>query len=360
MKAPVTVKFVAKGMKAGDSRLWLRQIPGFKGIGVDGVWQSCRFIVDPELTQYDWLVVYDDLPPSANERLSTRIEKLACPAQNTIFVTAEPSIIKNYGHDFLDQFGMILSCQTDVPHPHHKTTFHIPGLRWYYGVPMDWKKDQNNLLTFDELLKHHPIHKTKGITTLCSTKNMRHTLHNKRIAFTFALQKLLPEIEIFGHGRHPLNDKKEAIDDYRYHLAIENSIAPHYITEKLTDAYLGLSLPFYIGAPNAGDYFPEESFIALDLENPALAAKTIQSAIKNNLYAQRLPALIEARRRVMQDYNIFSMIEKMICNVDHPNQMNEFSPKRTIMSRHAFYQDHPVAATKLIFQKLKRHFRRHF
>ena len=52
------------------------------------------------------------------------------------------------------------------------------------------------------------------------------------------------------------------------HIAVENHIAPHHWTEKLSDSFLGYCLPFYIGCPNAADYFPEQSFIGLDIEDP--------------------------------------------------------------------------------------------
>ncbi|MEZ6050382.1 MAG: hypothetical protein R3C02_03185 [Planctomycetaceae bacterium] len=45
------------------------------------------------------------------------------------------------------------------------------------------------------------------------------------------------------------------VSDYRYHVAVENHIAEHHWTEKLADAFLGATLPFYFGCPNASDYF---------------------------------------------------------------------------------------------------------
>ena len=42
----------------------------------------------------------------------------------------------------------------------------------------------------------------------------------------------LPELDIFGHGVNPMNDKAEALDPYRFHIAVENHVYDHHLTEK--------------------------------------------------------------------------------------------------------------------------------
>src|SRR5690606_4633054 len=298
-----TVKFVSKGMtsKSGAPG-WLRQIPGR-----EGVWGDCRFVLDPALKEYDWLVVYDDLPSQEGERFSTHVEILACPPERTIFMMAEPSTIKTYGYDFLNQFGTVFSCQEPWNSPEKKTMHGMPGLRWFHGVPMDWKDKPETLTTYDQMVANPPLQKTETLSTLCSIKAMTHTLHSLRVSFTLALSERLPELEIFGHGRRFINDKKDALDPYRYHLAMENTICPGYITEKLTDPFLGLCLPFYVGAPDAGKFFPEGSFIALDPHDPDAAARIIRETIENKEWEKRLPLIQEARRRVMEEYNVFAI-----------------------------------------------------
>jgi len=41
-----------------------------------------------------------------------------------------------------------------------------------------------------------------------------------------------------------MNDKAAALDPYQYHIAIENHVFTHHMTEKLPDAFLGYTLPF--------------------------------------------------------------------------------------------------------------------
>jgi hypothetical protein len=134
---------------------------------------------------------------------------------------------------------------------------------------------------------------------------MRHTMHSQRLAFTKRLMKDLPELEVFGYGMGHLDNKADAIDPYKYHLVIENHSCPHHWTEKLADAYLGYSLPIYFGCTNPEDYFPEESFVWIDIRNYDTSLAKIRSLIANDDYEARVPAIIEARRRILEEYATF-------------------------------------------------------
>jgi hypothetical protein len=50
-------------------------------------------------------------------------------------------------------------------------------------------------------------------------------------------------------------------EDYRFMVAFENAAVPGYLTEKLVHAYLAHTVPIYWGAPDAVQYFHEDSFI---------------------------------------------------------------------------------------------------
>ena len=58
--------------------------------------------------------------------------------------------------------------------------------------------------------------------------------------------------------------------------------------EKLSDAFLGATLLFYFGCPNAGDYFPEESFIPIDINDVEGASGTIKRAICEKEYVSNI------------------------------------------------------------------------
>lgn len=294
----IVVKFVARGKGQYEATRWLRQFPNRVP-----KWGRCQFIFNPDAKDYDWLVAYDDLPTGSSE-------KLACPRENTLLITMEPSSVKLYGSSFLRQFGVVLTSQEPwvmrQPHAVHSQA----GLRWYYGIGKDTVRD------YDVLAAMPPPAKTSAISTVCSSKQQGHTLHRKRYQFIQWLREQLPEMEVFGHGVRFIDDKADAVDAYRCHIAIENHIAPHHWTEKLADCYLGWSLPIYHGCPNAAEYFPEDSFVSINIENPDAALEAIRAAMAPGEYERRLPAIREARRRVLEEYNLFAVLSRMI--VSHP------------------------------------------
>ncbi len=317
----IVVKFMAKGHAFAHREIFLRQFPHRSG-----EWGRCRFVFDPEETTYDWIAAYDDLAPTGTERFSNRVESLRCPPSHTLFVTMEPSSIKTYGYDFLDQFGVIVTSQEPWAITNQQAVYTQPALRWFYGEGKD------HIRTYDEMTQSPPVDKTANISAVCSDKQQTNTVHAQRYAFTMRLKELLPELELYGRGIRPIDDKADALDAFRYHIAIENHICEHHWTEKLSDAFLGLTLPFYYGCPNATDYFPAESFIPIDVANPNAAASRIRRAIEINEYERRLPFIIEARRRVLEDYNLFAVISREIEQRHDASAAGE--PSAQLYSRH--------------------------
>ncbi|WP_246739632.1 glycosyltransferase family 10 [Martelella sp. HB161492] len=304
---PIRIKFVVRGpmVKAAQQNYSRQLRRGFEES------RGVQFILDSDAPDYDWLVVYDDLPVDSQDRRLGRSEQLPCPPANTLLLTSEPSAIRIYSRSFLRQFGHVLTSQEPFALRHDGRIWSQVGLFWYYGTGGE------TALTADMIANSFP-EKSQLISTVCSTKRQGHTLHRLRYDFTEFASKALPEMEVYGHGRRPMRDKAEALDPFKYHLAIENHVAQHHITEKLSDAFLGLSLPFYFGAPNAADYFPEDSFIALDIRKPDEAVAIMKAAIADHEYEKRLPAIIEARRRVIEDYNCFTRITDIVTSTEPP------------------------------------------
>ena len=330
------IKFLSKL----DSATWLRQFPAQQP-----VWNNCEFIFDKNERDYDWLAVYEDLPKSADERFPISQETLACAQQNTLFLTMEPSTIKSYGKHYTAQYGHVITSQEEwaLPHPHRISL--PPNLPWFYGL------GSKKLITYDMIKAISSPEKNKTLSTVCSVKQQKNTLHYQRYLFTQELKKLIPELEIFGRGVRDMDDKSESLDDYKYHITIENFKGKNHITEKLSDAFLGYTLPFYYGCPNAADYFPAESFIPIDIDDIEATRKTIVDAINNNEYEKRLPYIEEARRRVLDEYNIFAVICR-VANQYHSTTGVTDTPV-TIYSRRALRKKHPMIAIADIAGKFR-------
>ena len=339
MKPPIRVKFLSR-IRMPDNNVgvdFLRRFPG-RVPEID----NCRFIFDRDCSDYDWLVVYDDMPRKHP------IEHLACPRENTLLITGEPSSITHFGKSFLRQFGHVLTSQEPwaLEHPH--VIRRQAGLYWHYGGLDDRG-------THDSLVRTPPIEKTKLISSVCSTKAMRHTMHFQRLAFTRRLMGDLPEMEVFGYGMARLDNKADAIDPYRYHLAIENHSCPHHWTEKLADAYLGYALPIYFGCTNLDDYFPADSYVWIDIRNYSESLERIRSVISADDYEARLPAIIEARRRVLEDYATFPQVAGLIGARNAENAARQ--PDAAVFSRRLSRKRNPLDWPLEIMAKIKQKLR---
>jgi hypothetical protein len=150
------------------------------------------------------------------------------------------------------------------------------------------------------------------------------------------------ELHLFGRGINPISNKAEAMDDFKYHIAVENHIEPHHWTEKIADCFLAYCLPFYYGPPNISDYFPEDAVIPIDIFDIDGTEKIIRSSIAEGLYEKRLPAIIEARSRVLNDYNLMNVIAKL---VTEKHQCHSFPKNAYINGRHIFRRKHMIKAS---------------
>lgn len=321
---PLRIKLLGKSRPGRDGEGWHRRFPG--GRPGHTVWGNCEFILERDCRDYDWLVVYDDLPSVAGERHTRWEEPLACPRANTLLITTEPSTIKIYGSRFLSQFGWVLTSQEPWAVGHHPGAIHCqPGLVWFYA-------DSDPRGTYDTIRRHVPLAKTGEVSAVCSTKQQRHTLHRRRFEFVMGLKQRVPEMELFGRGIRFVADKADALDPFKYHVAIENFFGPHHWTEKLADPFLGACMPVYHGCPNAEDYFPPESFLRIDLADVDLAAETIRRAIRDRLYETHLSAILESRRRVVEEYAPVAQIARLV-NERHREDAVA-GPGESILSRH--------------------------
>lgn len=292
----IRVKIIARGQ---GGHQWARQIPN----GASS-WGECEFIFNQNAVAYDWLVVIDDISRSHR----AEAEVLACGDPHTMLVTTEPPTITSYGRKFCRQFAHVLTSQPPEALPHQNRIYSQTGNLWFNGH------------SFDELLKQEVPSKTGNFSTVCSSKQQKHTIHNARARFTECLQERLPELVRVGHGYRFVKEKYEVLDPYRFHLAIENYIGPHHWTEKLADPFLSMSIPIYYGCPNLADYFPEDSYLAIDIKQPEAALETVRAVLSDpKAYTARLEALREAKRLVMFEYNLMAKLADFISENFNPN-----------------------------------------
>lgn len=312
MKTYIKVKLIHRGSQASENTTFRDQSENKEGIV-----ENCKFTFNPLNRDYDWLVIQDDV----SKILPNQTEILSCPKENTIFVTTEPNTITKYGKGFTSQFQYVITNQDEKSLPHKNAIRSQTGNVWFYG------KNYDEIIAIKEPLK------TKKISTVCSDKQQGHTIHKLRYDFTKIMEDNISELERFGKGFKWIETKAEAIDDYEFHVAIENHYAPHVWTEKLADTFLGFAVPIYYGCPNIYEYFPEDSIILIDIYDIEGSIKKIKKIISTpGEYERRLPAVKEARRRVIEEYNLLSIINKIVTE-NSSEKKSEISSNNKIYGR---------------------------
>jgi len=259
----------------------LLQTPGGRG-----QWKDANFILNEEVAECDAWIVYEGLFGKETTR---------CPANQVMLITGEPSDIRIYEPGWLRSFDRVRTVQPDISHP-HRTVGHT-ALPWYLGPG------------YDQLVSTDFPEKTDDVSVICSNKAMIGG-HRRRLRFVERLLELSP-MPRFGRGFRDLPDKWEGLAPFRYSVAVENSRHDHYWTEKIADCFLAGTVPIYWGAPNIRDYFPEEAMIHIDTLDPVEVARIIKTEATPEAYQRRLPALREAKRRVLEEYNLFEIAYQM-------------------------------------------------
>tara|TARA_B100000965_G_C19588590_1_gene756955 strand:- start:1738 stop:2745 length:1008 start_codon:yes stop_codon:yes gene_type:complete len=271
---------------------WYRHFPDGKT-----TWNSWHFVFEDKPGQnYDYLVAFDDLEKPIEPR---------CPRSHTIHVAAEPPSIKRYNKHYLNQFGIVLTVDPKVIHPH---TIHTQlGINWFIG----WNPSKGSApdaLSFREIenLFDHP--KTKLISVIASNKTGS-LGHRKRLEFAQALKEHFGDrIDFYGRGFGPMEDKLDALKDYRFHITLENSQQPHYFTEKLSDCIMAGCYPIYWGCTNLNEYLPENSYTIIDISNLDESIAIIEKTITKKADIAHRDALREARKKIMHEHNLFPML----------------------------------------------------
>jgi len=289
---------------------WARQCPGG-----NLEWDEWRFIINADNEDYDYLVVVDDLHAPI---------KLRCAPEKTIHAGGEPPSVHRYHPHFLKQFAWVITQDTRIKHPGR--ILYPPGLPWAIG----WQKESTdpcNILNYRELEALFNVPKTKLISVIASNKVFAPS-HAKRLDFAKKLKAHYGnKMDFYGRGLVPMNDKLEALKEYRFSVTLENSNFRHYFTEKFTDCVIAGTYPIYFGCPNLKQYFPQNSFTRININKFASSVKTIDIAIKQEFDKKYRQELRIARNLAMRKYNFFPMLIAIIKDIEAGKYGNTKLPR---------------------------------
>lgn len=234
--------------------------------------------------------------------------------ENTIVLTTEPQSVLIYPQQYLDQFGVVCTCQEETKHP--GVHFGPAILPWFIGFKTNAQGEVVSTLDYDQLKSMPRIEKTKLLSVITSNKAFTQG-HIDRMRFVQKLKEHYgDQLDIFGRGFHDFDDKWDILAQYKYHLVIENSSQLYYWTEKMSDCLLAETFPFYYGCTNMSDYIPRGAYEPIDIKHPEEAIKIIDEAIANNRYETSIDDLLKARNLMLNKYNMLEYIASLCDQLD--------------------------------------------
>lgn len=284
-----------------DKERLQRQLPGREGI-----WKNYQFFINEAIEEADfWVVCF--------QKLSGKSETCRVAPENTLFITWEPDSVYHFSQGFLNQFAKVVSCQEKLKHKN--LVKDQPGLAWQMGM---WRHpDGRAIIThdYDSFSKSKP-NKSKLISVIASNKAFTKG-HRERLEFVKKLKAHFgDQLDLFGWGFNDFANKWDTMADYKYHIVIENCSIPYYWSEKLADAFLGNTFPFYYGCTNVDKYFDKDAYRAIDLHDADKAIGIIDRAIAEGLAEKNAEAVEIAKQKVLNDYNFFELVVRSLQTMD--------------------------------------------
>ena len=219
----------------------------------------------------------------------------------------------------------VFMLEPGLPH-HHPYMYH--NLQQYAKVYSPVAVSDNTVIShgylgwyisksYHQLTALLPPNKPQQVSLIASGKN-EFVGHRNRLHFVRQLTQTNLPINYFGFDAYKLPrliNKEDALLPYKYSIAIENTSMPHYFTEKLMDCFLCYTVPFYYGCTNINTYFDSNAYIWIDITKPTEAIQIIKQTLSDvNDYERRLPAIIDARNKVLNQYQPLSGINNLIDN----------------------------------------------
>lgn len=255
----------------------------------EGVWEGVRFTYDA-VDECDLVIVLNHPVKDIDVK---------CRKGGRILIIQEPPYERNnYLKDYFPFFDVVIS-GFDV-HLKSPENLQIPAmLPWL--VNMD----------YDTLSALPETEKKNKVSWVTSNSDVNPG-HKPRLELLQLCQKTNSGIDLFGRGIHPLKNKEDGLLPYQYTLAVENYSANDYWTEKIADAFLTRTMPFYYGCRNIEKYFPEGSFVRIDIQKPEQALEIIRDAMAQDLYTKNKAAIEEARQLVLNKYQFFPAVTSLI------------------------------------------------
>lgn len=270
-------------IKSWQSPDLLRQSPGG-----GGRWENITFTLEPH-PRPDYLVVLNHIPQETTLTIA--------PSRIWLFIQEPPDPMYRWMEKGFPWFSRIHLQDTIDRSPRF--------IRTHGSLP--WHVNRS----YDELIANSaPPAKNRDLSWITSNLALTEG-HRRRLAFLDRIRATGIPFDLYGRGFQFIGDKWDALAPYRYSLAVENTVAPHYWTEKIADCFLTNTMPIYHGDPNIEEYFPKNSLVRIEI-TATDAPRRLLEIIRSDHAERHRDAVAEARRRILEEHNFFPRLARLI------------------------------------------------
>jgi hypothetical protein len=102
------------------------------------------------------------------------------------------------------------------------------------------------------------------------------------------VERFRGQIDVFGRGYKPIENKLEALKDYQFQIVVENEVSDYWFTEKICDCFATGTIPVYFGCRSIGDFFNPSGIIHFETLDDL---KEILDQCNSALYEKKLDAV---------------------------------------------------------------------
>ena len=118
------------------------------------------------------------------------------------------------------------------------------------------------------------------------------------------------DIECYGKGIRPVAGKREAIEPFRFSIAMENAASDHYFSEKLNDCLLLETVPIYYGCPGIGELLDERGMLRF---NSIEELAAVLDGLDASTYERMRPYVLANREKIVANrwHNHHGLLQRL-------------------------------------------------
>lgn len=249
-------------------------------------------------SDYDYLFIINKLTIEPN-----------VPKERIFTFIMEPSWSTNWDRNCFNYSNKVFVHDKKL-YGNYDNMIECPSYMFYH---MDDKKH-----TIKDLLYDNNFDKKYKMNMIVSyNPNYQYQNYHLRTDLAIKLLQYNFDVDIYGRGwpsynkriKGPIIDKYDALIDYQYSIAIENSCEKNYVTEKFFDVSLCNSVPIYYGAPNISDIYNNYDKINLLNINECLDKITDTINSCNNFDPGKING---DKLKYFNNYNIYNKVKEII------------------------------------------------